>query len=162
MSTKKIAAIGVLTSMAIILSYFERMLPTFIPGVKLGLANIVVVMCLYYLGNKEAFKISLIRVFVIGIMFGGISSILYALSGAILSYISMITLKQTKAFSIVGVSIAGSAFHVVGQIIVAVLVVQNEKLFFYLPFLLILSVISGFVIGIISYYALYNVSLTKE
>ncbi len=162
MSTKKIAAIGVLTSMAIILSYFERMLPTFVPGVKLGLANIVVVMCLYYLGNKEAFKISLIRVFVIGIMFGGISSILYALSGAILSYISMITLKQTKLFSIVGVSIAGSAFHVVGQIIVAVLVVQNEKLFFYLPFLLILSVASGFIIGIITYYALYNISLTKE
>ncbi len=65
MSTKKIATIGVLTSMAIILSYFERMLPVLVPGVKLGFANIVVLMCLYYLGSKEAFKISLIRVLVI-------------------------------------------------------------------------------------------------
>ncbi len=162
METNKIAVIGVLTSMAIILSYFERMLPVLIPGVKLGLANIVVVLCLYHLGTKAAFKISLIRVFVIGILFGGMSSILYALSGALLSFLGMIILKQTKLFSIVGVSVIGSSLHVVGQIFVAILVLQHKGLLMYLPILLLSALVSGIFIGVLSHRCLYNIGFSHR
>ncbi len=162
MKTKKVAVVGVLTSMAIILSYFERMLPVLIPGVKLGLANIVVVLCLYYLGNKEAFKISLIRVFVIGVLFGGMSSMIYALSGALLSFFGMVILKKTKKFSIVGVSVIGSALHVAGQIFVAMQVLQHKGILYYLPILLLSSLVSGVFIGVVSYHSLNNMSFEKK
>ncbi len=161
MDTKKIATIGVLTSMAIILSYFERMLPSVGPGIKLGLANIVVVICLYYLDTKSAFNISLIRVFVVGFMFGGLSSMLYGLSGALLAFTGMVIIKKLKVFSIVSTSVLGSVLHVVGQIVVAIYVVDDILLITYLPVLMILSIFSGVAIGVISYYTLYNMSFVK-
>ncbi|MFV0518707.1 MAG: Gx transporter family protein [Lachnospirales bacterium] len=162
MTSKKIATIGVLTAMAIILSYFERMLPSFGPGIKLGLANIVVVICLYYVDTKSAFTISLVRVFVVGFLFGGLSSMLYALSGALLSFFGMVIIKKMKIFSIISTSVVGSVLHIVGQIFVAILVVDNIMLITYLPVLMMLSIISGVAIGYISYYTLYNMKFAGK
>ncbi|MFV0440190.1 MAG: Gx transporter family protein [Lachnospirales bacterium] len=162
MDTKRIATLGVLISMALMLSYFERMLPAIGPGIKLGLANVVVVIALYYLDIKAAFIISVVRVIVAGVLFGGISSIMYALSGALLAFFGMLTIKQFKCFSIIGVSVMGSTCHVTGQIIVAIYVVENIKLITYLPILLLSAIVTGISIGIVSYYTLLNMSYINK
>lgn len=164
MDIKKTASIGVLTAMAIVLSVFENMIPAPVPvaGVKLGLANVVVVICLYYLDTKSAFFVSLLRVVIVGTLFGGLSSIIYALSGSICSFCFMVLLKATNKFSIVGVSVIGACSHVTAQLIVATLVVWNIKILYYLPILLITSVGSGIIVGLIAYYTLYNLNFISS
>lgn len=164
MDIKKTASIGVLTAMAIVLSVFENMIPAPVPvaGVKLGLANVVVIICLYYLDTKSAFFVSILRVIIVGTLFGGLSSIIYALSGSVCSFIAMMFLKSTNKFSIVGVSVFGACFHVTAQLIVATLVVENIKILYYLPILLVTSVCSGIIVGLVAYYTLYNLNFVNS
>lgn len=160
MNTKQISNIAVLSAMAIILSYFERMIPAPVPvpGIKLGLANVVVVICLYYLGPKQAFGISILRVVVVSILFGGVSSMLYSLSGGLLSFFGMVFLKKTNLFSIVGVSVFGAVLHSTGQIMMACFILDTSKLLYYLPILIICSVVAGIITGLIAYYTLANLN----
>ncbi len=157
METRRIAYIGVLTSMALILSYFERMLPPPVPiaGVKFGLANIVILVSLYILSNKDAFAIMLIKVFCVGFFFSGVvTSIFFSLLGGLLSFISMLLFKKTKLFSIVGVSMIGGVMFNVGQIIASYFFVSNISIFYYLPVLLFFGLTSGFLTGIIGHYTI--------
>lgn len=149
---KKTAYLGILASVAIILGYVETLLPVFagIPGIKLGLANIVTVFLLYMYGWREAAAVSFIRILVIGFMFGNLFSILFSLAGAGLSLFIMLLLKKSGGFSVTGVSIAGGVSHNTGQILVASVVVENVKLFYYLPVLLVAGLITGFFIGILA------------
>lgn len=165
MRTKRIAYIGTLTSMALILSYFERMIPPLvpIPGVKLGLSNIIVLMALYILTNKDAFIIMLTKVFLVGALFSGISGMFYGLLGGVLSFIFMALFKKSGLFSEVGVSIIGGVMFNVGQNIAGVILISNILLLHYLPILMFFGIISGFIIGIITHYVLLHLkSFTKQ
>ncbi len=160
MSYKIVARVGVLAALAIILSYFERLIPAPVPvpGIKLGLANIVVVIALYTLGPKIAFNISIVRVVVVAFLFGGgIQVLMYSLTSAIVSFIVMFLFKKTKLFSVVGVSIIGSFAHVTTQLLVYVFfIVKTIGLLSYLPVLTVSAVVSGFLIGYIAYKVINN------
>lgn len=156
MDYKKIPYYGLFAALAILMGYVEMLIPVPvpIPGVKLGLANVIIVIMMYFMDVKSAFFISLVRVILSGLLFAGFAGLLYSLSGAMFSFLVMALLKKTDKFSIVGVSIAGGVFHNVGQIIVAALAVENVKMVYYLPFLLVSGVVTGMLIGIVAKTAL--------
>lgn len=139
-------------ALAMILSFVESQIPAFvaIPGVKMGLANIAVVFALYKLGWKEAVLISLIRVFLVSLLFGTGASLFYSVAGAVLSLVGMIALKATKLFSSVAVSVAGGVLHNVGQIAMACLLLETDVLRYYLPFLALSGILAGVVIGVVA------------
>ncbi len=163
MKTIRITYVGVLTSMALVLSYLERMIPppVPVPGIKLGLANIIILMALYLINTKDAFLITIIKSVTIGILFTGPFGMIYGLTGSLLSFFAMVFLKNFKNFSIVGVSIIGGVFHNIGQIIIATLVINNEKLLFYIPELIIFGLVSGCLTGLVAYYTLSNLNSIK-
>ena len=154
--TYKITYCALMAALALIFSYIEVLIPfNFgIPGIKLGIANLVVIVTLYNLGARYAFLINMIRVFVAGLLFTGLFGCLYSLAGALLSFLVMILIKRTGIFSITGVSICGGVFHNLGQILVAAFLISSLKIFAYFPVLIISGVISGTVIGILSYLIL--------
>lgn len=156
MDYKKIPYYGLFAALAILMAYVEMLIPVPvpIPGVKLGLANVIIVIMMYFMDVKSAFFISLVRVILSGLLFAGFAGLLYSLSGAMFSFLVMALLKKTDKFSIVGVSIAGGVFHNVGQIVVAALAVENVKMAYYLPFLLVSGVVTGMLIGIVAKTAL--------
>ena len=156
MDYKKIPYYGLFAALAILMGYVEMMfpMPIPIPGVKLGLANVVVIIMMYFMDVKGAFFISLIRVFLSGLLFAGFAGLLYSLAGAMLSFAVMALLKKTGKFSIIGVSLAGGVFHNVGQVTVAAMVVENVKMAYYLPFLLVSGVVTGILIGNVAKTAL--------
>lgn len=149
---KKTALPGFLLALSLILSYIESILPfsVGIPGIKLGLPNLVVILILYVYSAKEAFTVNLLRILLSGFLFGNLYSILYALAGALCSFCLMLFLRRAKCFSIVGVSIGGGVFHNIGQIMVAFFVVDTFAPAFYLPFLIIAGAVTGFLIGIVA------------
>ena len=149
---KKTVLLGFLLAISMILAYIESILPLAIgiPGVKLGLPNLVVVLLLYSYGKREALSINLLRIMLTGFLFGNLYSILYAFAGALFSFCIMVILRKTGMFSIIGVSISGGVAHNIGQILVAMLVVETFAPAFYLPFLLIAGAITGLLIGIVS------------
>lgn len=154
MDTKKIINISMLLAISVVLSIIESFIPIFsgiIVGVKLGLANIVIIYVLYKYGFKEALYVTLLRVILVGLLRTGLFSItfIFSISGAILSIIMMSLFKLTK-LSIIGVSIIGSISHVLGQILIAIIILNTPNLVYYLPYLLIFSCITGTIIGIIS------------
>ena len=151
MNTKKVAQLGVLTTLALALSYLESLIPVLvgIPGVKLGLANLVVVFMLYRMTVKDALLVSVMRILLAGFMFGNLMSIAFSLAGALFSIGAMWLLKRLKGFSIVGVSIAGGCMHNFGQLCVAMFVVQTSRLIYYFSVLMISGIVTGLLIGIL-------------
>lgn len=146
------AYFGVFTALALILSYVEMLIPVNlgIPGAKLGLANLVIVIVLYKTDWKEALLLSAVRILLSGFIFGSMFSILYSLAGGILSLAVMALLKKRGSFSILGVSIAGGVSHNIGQLVIAVIVVETYQISYYLPVLLIAGTLTGLLIGILS------------
>lgn len=146
-----VALYGMLIALAFILSFVETLIPIQIglPGVKLGLANLVTIVGLYTIGVKGTVAVSLARIVLVSLTFGNMFSMFYSLAGWGLSLSLMILVKQLKLFSPVGVSIIGGVGHNVGQIVIAVLVVHTWWVFSYLPFLLAAGTIAGMVIGIL-------------
>lgn len=151
-NTVRIAWFGVFTALALIFSYVETLIPfqIGIPGVKLGLANLIVVVALYKMGGKDAMLLSVTRIVLSGFIFASLFSILYSLAGGLLSLAVMVILKKRGSFSVFGVSMAGGVFHNVGQLIVAMLVVETFSVAYYVPVLLIAGVITGFIIGVVA------------
>ena len=150
--SKKAAKIGIFVALAMIFSYIEVLIPfSFgIPGVKLGIANIVVVTALYLMTPGEAFMISMVRIFLMGILFGNGVSLLYSFAGGILSFVVMYFFRKRNWFSVIGVSVLGGVFHNLGQILSAAFVIRSEKILYYFPVLLVAGVITGAVIGFLS------------
>ena len=148
----KIAYWGVFLALALACSYVESLIPISfgIPGVKLGLTNIVVILMLYTIGAKDAILISVLRIILAGFMFGNAFSIIYSLAGGILSFVVMLLLKNTGKLKILSISTAGGISHNVGQLIVAALVVENYNILFYVPVLIIAGIITGFLIGLLA------------
>lgn len=148
----RLASFGVFVALALIFSYIEALIPfqMGIPGVKLGLANIVIVIALYRMPPGEVVTLSVVRVILAGFLFGNLMSILYSLAGGLLSLAVMWGLKHVKEVSILGVSIAGGVFHNLGQLLAAAVVVETYGVFTYAPVLLVSGLITGLVIGLAS------------
>ena len=153
-NTHKIALMGVLTAGAIIIAILESFIPSIgIPGVKLGLANIVILIILYEIGIVEAVIVDLSRVLLVGLLRGTIASMgfLMSLTGAVMSLGIMILLYLlVKKFSIIGVSVIGSVFHVIGQILIAIAFLGSAYVVFYLPVIAISAIITGVLVGIVA------------
>lgn len=149
---KRAAYFGVLTALALIFSYVETLIPVSfgVPGIKLGLANLVTVIVLYKTGWREALLLQMVRILLAGFLFGNLFSILYSLAGGILSLTVMALLARTGRFGVPGVSVAGGVSHNTGQLLVAMAVVETYRVGYYLPVLLIAGVATGCVIGIVS------------
>ncbi len=151
MKASKIAQYGLLTALALVLSYLESLIPPlWVPGVKLGLPNLAVVFALYRLGWKDACAISLVRVVLVTLLFGNGAALAYSIAGAALSLSLMGLLKKTGKFSTVGVSVAGGVSHNAGQILVAMALLETSRLAWYLPVLWVSGTIAGVLIGIVS------------
>lgn len=149
MNTKKITTLALVTATAMILSYVESLLPSVgVPGVKLGLANIAVIFALYRLGWREALGISIVRVFLVSLLFGSLSALLYSLAGAALSLGVMALLRRSERFSSVGVSVAGGVAHNAGQILMAMLLLGTARLAYYYPILVVTGVAGGVFTGL--------------
>lgn len=148
----KVAYFGVFVALALIFSYLESLIPFHIgiPGVKLGLANLIIVIVLYKMDIKAAYLLSVARIVLAGFLFGNLFSILYSLAGGLLSLTVMVLLKKKGGFSIMGVSIAGGVAHNIGQMIVAMIVVETYSVIYYIPVLLIAGLVTGLIIGIAS------------
>lgn len=148
---KNVALFGIMVALAFTFSYLESLIPfNFgIPGVKLGLANLVVVVALYTMKPSEAFFIAVIRIILAGLTFGNAYSLAYSLCGGMLSFAVMLLAKRTK-LSTVGVSMLGGVCHNIGQIIVAAIVMQTIQIAYYLPVLLVAGLLTGLLLGILS------------
>ncbi|WP_324825341.1 Gx transporter family protein [Sinanaerobacter sp. ZZT-01] len=151
---KKLSISAALTSLALIFSYIEFLIPFSFgnTGIKLGLANVVILVALYTLGASYAFSINLLRVVLSGLLFGNVFAIAYSFAGALFSFLCMLLLKKTNWFSIIGVSMAGGVAHNLGQIIIAAFLVESMKIFYYFPVLVFSGMITGILIGVIAHF----------
>ena len=148
--TKKLTALALTVSFALILSFIESRIPAFvaIPGIKVGLANIAVIFVLYKFGIKEAITVSLIRVLLVSTLFGNPISLIYSVCGAALSLGVMILLKKFTPLTTVTVSVCGGVMHNIGQIATASFMLGTNVVTYYLPFLLLSGTIAGVVVGV--------------
>ena len=148
-------------ALAMILSYVESQIPAFvaIPGIKMGLPNILVVFVLYKLGWKDAIVISLLRVLLVSVLFGSVLSLAYSIAGATVSFIGMLLMKKSGLFSTVAVSVVGGVLHNAAQIGVACLVMETNLIAYYLPFLVLSGTLAGIVIGLVSALTVKRVNI---
>lgn len=148
---KKTAFCGLMLALALIASYVESLIPVPIPipGIKLGVANSIVLILLYMTDVKTSWAVSISRVVLVGFLFGSMSSILYSLSGAVLSLLIMTWVKKRNCFTMTGVSVTGGVSHNMGQLIMAFLVLESDAVWYYLPVLMVSGVITGSIIGIL-------------
>lgn len=149
-TAERVAKFAVLTSLALVLSFVETLIPINlgIPGAKIGLANLVTMFTLYVMGPVPAICVSILRIVLSGLLFGNVFSIFYSLSGFILSFLAMLFLKKTGAFGIVPVSAVGGVMHNLGQLILAA-ALAGEAVFAYFPYLFLCGTVAGIIIGII-------------
>lgn len=161
MDQKKTAFMGLFVAAAIILGYVESLIPFFagIPGIKLGLANLAVLFILEKYTWKEAALVSVVRILVLGFLFGNMFSILYSLAGAALSLAVMTFMQKKSGFTVMGISVSGGVFHNIGQLAVAALIVENFGVLYYAPVLLVSGVITGLLIGFLTQEVLKRVRL---
>lgn len=162
-SASTIAKLGLLTAVAIVLGYFEHLLPVSgIPGVKLGLANTVLLYALYLLDVPSAVLLMFLKVGVSGLMFGGPAAMIYSFAGGVLSLVVMIFARKMPGISVVGVSILGAVAHNVGQMLIAIFIVETRAILAYLPILLIAAAITGTLTGLIARYTFKGLRPNSE
>lgn len=154
----RVAVCSVLASLALIFSYIEMLFPfNFgIPGIKLGLSNLIVLAALYTLGTGYALTINITRILLSGLLFGGVSAMIYSLAGGMFSFLVMWVLKKTGLFSPVGVSFAGGVAHNIGQLTIAALIAETPKIYLYLPVLMVSGMITGTLLGIVCMMILHR------
>lgn len=153
MKTRSITTISILTAISVVISIIESyftFIGNIVPGLKLGLANIVIIFALYKYNFKTAISISLVRVLIVALIRTGFGlNFFFSLIGALFSIISMALVKKTH-LSVIGVSIIGSISHSIGQVLVGIIMLDNYNVVYYLPYLLLFSVPTGILIGIIA------------
>ncbi len=153
MKAKKTAYLALFTATALILSFVESLIPPVyaaVPGIKIGLPNIIIIYALYKISVLGAFSVSIIRVLLVALLFGNAMTLFYSLAGALLSLTIMVILKKTALFSVSGVSVTGAVFHNLGQIIVAILILDTVEIGYYMIILTLTGVVSGVLVGILS------------
>ncbi len=146
---RRTVELGFLLALALILSYVESLIPLSfgIPGIKLGLPNLIVLLLLYAGDKREALLVNVLRIVLSGFLFSNLYAILYALSGAAFSFAAMLIGKKWSRLSMVGVSVLGGVFHNMGQLVTAAFVVETFGVFYYLPFLLAAGTATGALLG---------------
>ena len=151
--TRLVAISAMFAALALIFSYIEVLvpIPLPIPGIKLGLANLVILIAIYRMGFRYSFTINMVRIVAAGLLFSGVFGMIYSLAGGILSIIVMYLLYRTNKFSMVGVSMAGGVCHNLGQLMTAVVLLENTGILSYFPVLLFSGLITGILIGILAY-----------
>ena len=149
---RKVAVLGLWSAGAILLGYVESLISVlfFVPGMKLGLANLAIVLTLYFFGLGSAAVVQLVRIVVVGFLFGNLFSIAFSLAGGFFSLAVMCLAKRYGGFTVYGVSVAGGVSHNIGQIFVAAFLVENVKIVYYLPVLLLSGLVTGLLIGLVS------------
>lgn len=149
---RKTAYLGVYLATAMICSYIETLIPINfgIPGIKLGLANLVVILMLYQMGPGEAFLVSLVRILLTGLLFGNVFGMVYSLSGGILSFLVMLLLQKMGRLNCVSISAAGGISHNIGQLLAASWMIQDFHILFYIPVLLFAGLLTGLLIGLLA------------
>ncbi len=160
---KSTALMAVFASLAIVFSYVEVLIPfnIGIPGIKLGIANIGIILALYILGGREAIVVNFIRIFVIALFFGNIYSFAFSFVGGISATFVMILLKKSKSLNIMTVSVTGAVVHNTGQLLVAFCIVRRVAVLYYSPVLILAGIITGLIIGYISAVVIKKVRLEK-
>lgn len=164
MELRKITQLSMLLSLGVVLNIVENLFPVLggqIPGMKIGIANVVILFTLYTYGLKDALTLSVLRVFLVGILLTGIFSptFFFSISGALLSILMMYLVKKITNLSIIGVSIIGAISHSLGQVLMAIVILNTDSIIYYLPWLLLVSIPSGIIIGIMSKYMLNHLKI---
>lgn len=152
MKTKRITELGMLLAASLVLSYLETLLPILVavPGVKLGLANIITILILYRTNTRNAFVFMIARVILAGVLFSGISGMIYSIVGGTCCVVVMSILKRCSIFSLLGVSMAGAIAHNIGQVMVAMIIMENTYLLYYALVLFVSGTISGLLVGYVA------------
>lgn len=163
LNVKKLSEIALMVTLALIFSYVEAIIPynPGIPGIKLGIANIVAIIALYKFSWREAVTVNAIRIIIAGLLFNGVFGAIYSMAGSLVSLLGMVILKKTKLFSVAGVSMAGGVLHNVGQLFVAAFIIEDVRIFFYFPVLLFSGLIAGLAIGIAADIILRRLKITE-
>lgn len=163
LNVKKLSEIALMVTLALIFSYVEAIIPynPGIPGIKLGIANIVAIIALYKFSWREAVTVNAIRIIIAGLLFNGVFGAIYSMAGSLVSLLGMVILKKTKLFSVAGVSMAGGVLHNVGQLFVATFIIEDVRIFFYFPVLLFSGLIAGLAIGIAADIILRRLKITE-
>ena len=158
-SSRMTAICGVFIALAMVLSYLESLVPISfaIPGIKLGFANIVTIIALVKLGLKPALIISVGRVLLSGLLFGNQATIMYSMVGALFSIAVMFIVRKLKLLAITGTSVCGAVAHNLGQLIVAAIVIENTKIFYYMAVLSVSGIIAGVLIGLLAGIIIKNI-----
>lgn len=151
MSVKRLAIVSMLLAAAIVLNYLESFIPMFVPGVRLGLANVIILIMLYEFKWHEALAVDALRILIVSLIRGSFLTPAFymSLAGGILSYLVMLLFSKLKFFSPIGVSVLGAMAHAVGQIIACMIIISLDSVIYYLPFIAILSVLTGILSGVI-------------
>lgn len=163
-NAKKVALLGLMTSVALILSYFEALLPPIwaaVPGIKIGLPNIVMIFLLYRFGLKECAAVSFMRIFIVAVLFGNFMTLAYSFAGAFLSVMLMALCKKTKLFSVIGTSVVGGVAHNLGQIIVAIFLFNTVQIGYYMAVLAVTGTMAGVAIGLAGAFLLKRLEKAK-
>lgn len=149
-STRSVAFCGMFTAVAIVMGYIESfiVIPGLLPGMKLGLANCVILFVLMRYGVGWAALVSIVRIIVVNSLFGNMTAVAFSLAGAALSILVMSLLKKSGRFSMVGMSLAGGVAHNLGQVLVAMVIFENVGMFYYFPALIVTGVVAGIFVGI--------------
>ena len=142
-----LALSGLLMAVMLALGYVESLLPTGVPGIKLGLSNSVLIFAIYTLGVPTAFLLMIGKVLLSGFLFSGVNAMLYAFAGGLLSMLVMSLLYRLKSFHIVTIAMAGAVMHNVGQVALAMLMLETDKLLYYMAALMLVGLVTGFVTG---------------
>ncbi|MBE6652883.1 MAG: Gx transporter family protein [Ruminococcaceae bacterium] len=160
----KVAFLGLCTAVAMVFAWVESLLPPLIaavPGIKLGLPNIAIIFILYRFGVKEAAAVSLTRIIAVSLLFGNPMTMAYSLAGGFLSLTVMAVLRKWNILSIVGVSVAGGVLHNVGQILMAMLLLDTAELGYYMIVLAVTGTVSGVFIGLCGGFAVKRIHTKK-
>ena len=161
---KRTATLGMLLASALILGYVETFLPLpfGVPGMKLGLPNLAIVLTMYLAGGREALVVNMARVILSGFLFGNFASILYSLSGALVSFLVMLLCRKAKGFSVAGVSMAGGCAHNMAQAAVAAMVTSTWRVLYYLPPLILSGTITGLLLGLTARAVLTHLATVRR
>lgn len=168
MKIRKLIFLSIMVSASVVLSIVESLISTtlfIIPGVKLGLANIITLVMFYIYCDRDAFTVVIVRIFLVGLIYSGLFQPTFwmSLSGGIFAFVTMMFLKKMPKLTIMSVSVGGALMHMVGQIVMAIIVLNTETLIYYLPYMMLISVPTGIFTGIVSkrMITIFNTQLTK-
>ena len=139
-----------LVTVMLMLGYLENLVPTGVPGIKLGLSNSVLLLAIYWLGIPTALILMVVKVVLSGILFSGVSAMMYAFAGGVLSMVVMSVLYKARGFSPIAIAMAGAVFHNVGQVGLAMVILETDRLVYYMAILMLAGLVTGFVTGTVT------------